>query len=370
MKVTALVTALVLTGAPAYAQLGGALGKLNKAADQAQKVKDLQVSEADERKIGEEVSATIRKEFGVYQNAAVTKYVTLVGTVLAQASARPNLKWEFVVLDTDGVNAFAAPGGIVHITRGALGLIKSEAELAGVLGHEVSHVSKKHTVNAIQKNRTVQLGTNAVAGSSEYVQAFAKATYDNIVERGFDRGDENDADQEGIRLANRAGYTPSGLATFLTKLMERNTGNADHNGLFASHPETQDRIDKIGKQIKSEKLAATATVAPRYAATIKFDVKPLAQITPVASGSKGLAGGSGANAKKEEPKKEEPKKRGLGLGLGSLSKGKQAESTQASASAGGRAVDTDRRAPGGDNPTKLTITVTPADLATFKTGIA
>jgi predicted Zn-dependent protease len=370
MKIAAFLTALVLTGAPAYAQFGGALDKLNKAAGQAQKVKDLQVSDADERKIGEEVSATIRKEFGVYQNAAVTKYVTLVGTVLAQASARPNLNWEFIVLDTDGVNAFAAPGGIVHITRGALGLIKSEAELAGVLGHEVSHVAKKHTVNAIQKNRTVQLGTSTVAGSSEYVQAFAKATYDNIVERGFDRGDENDADQEGLRLANKAGYDPSGLATFLTKLMERNKENPTRNGLFASHPETQDRIAKIGKQIKGEKLTATATVAPRYAATIKFDAKALAQITPVAPGSKGLAGGSGAPAKKEEPKAEEPKKRGLGLGLSNLSKGKQAESTQASASAGGRNLDTDRRAPGGDNPNKLPVTVTPAELTTFKTGIA
>ena len=92
------------------------------------------MSDADERKIGELVSLQVREEFGVFQNKEVTKYVTLVGTVLAQGSARPNLNWEFIVLDTDGVNAFAAPGGIIHITRGALGLVKSEAELAGVLG--------------------------------------------------------------------------------------------------------------------------------------------------------------------------------------------------------------------------------------------
>ena len=365
MKTVTFAIALMLTAAPAFAQLGGALGKLNKAADQAQKVKDLKVSEADERKIGDAVSLRVREEFGVYQNAAVTKYVTLVGTVLTQASARPDLKWEFIVLDTDGVNAFAAPGGIVHITRGALGLIKSEAELAGVLGHEVSHVSKKHTVNSIEKNRRVKLGTDVAAGSREYINAFADATYDNIVEKGFDLADENDADQEGIRLANKAGYNPSGLATFLTKLMERNKGNAEHNGLFASHPDTQARIDRIGKQIKSEKLAATAMVDARYTSTITFDVKPLAEITAVASGTKGVAGES-----KPAEKKEEPKRRGLGLGLGNLSKGKQAESTQASASAGGRAIDTDRRAGGGDNPNKLPVTLTPAEVATFKSGIA
>ena len=79
--------------------------------------------------------------------------MTLVGTVLAQASTRPDLNWEFIVLDTDGVNAFASPGGLVHITSGALGLIKSEAELAGVLGHEIAHITKKHTSTRIQKNK-------------------------------------------------------------------------------------------------------------------------------------------------------------------------------------------------------------------------
>ena len=94
----------------------------------------------------------------------MTKYVSLVGNVLAKASSRPDLKWEFIVLDTDGVNAFAAPGGLVHITKGALGLIKSEAELAGVLGHEIAHITKKHTVNAIKKSKATKMGTEE-AGS-------------------------------------------------------------------------------------------------------------------------------------------------------------------------------------------------------------
>ena len=378
MRKAALAIAVLLAASPAFAQLPGGLGKLTKAKETADKVQGLKVSEADERKIGEEVSLKVRQEFGVFQDKDVTKYVTLVGSVLAQASARPDLKWEFIVLDTDGVNAFAAPGGIVHITRGALGLIKSEAELACVLAHEVSHISKKHTVNSIQKNNTIKLGTDVTVGSREYISALTNAAYDNIVEKGFDRGDEDDADQEGVRLANKVGYNPAGLTTFLTKLMDRNKGLSDHNGLFASHPDTEARISKINKQIKAEKLNAAGLVAARYTGVITFDAKPLSDITNVTAGAKGIAEGSssssgaassGDSKGNTEAKKEEPKKKGFSLNP--LSKGGQKESTQASASAGNRAIGDDRHpTSGGGNPNKLTVTVTPAEITTFKAGIA
>ena len=219
MKPLTIALAFVLTATPAFAQIGG-LGKLVKkgrdAKEKVDQVRDIVITEADERKIGEKVSELVREEFGVYQDQDVTKYVTLVGTVLAQASSRPDLKWEFIVLDTDGVNAFASPGGLVHITKGALGLIKSEAELAGVLGHEIAHVTEKHTVNAIRKNKSVKFAADVAPGSNEYLEGIANAAYENIVEKGFDRGDEEGADEKGIRLANKVGYDPSGLATFLT----------------------------------------------------------------------------------------------------------------------------------------------------------
>ena len=373
MKTAALALVLVLSAAPAYAQLGGfgkALKKAEEAKEKTDKYRDLVVTESDKRKIGEAVSEKVRTEFGVYQDQAVTKYVTLVGTVLAQASSRPDLKWEFIVLDTDGVNAFAAPGGLVHVTRGALGFIKSEAELAGVLGHEIAHITGEHTVNAIKKNKLVKIGVDVAPGSNEYVQGLANAAYDNIVEKGFDRGDEDKADKEGIRLASKVGYNPSGLGTFLTKLAERNKSQTnERNGLFASHPETQGRISDLGKQIKSEKLAGTAMVQPRYAAAITFDVKPMSEITTVAAGTRGVTGG-GSGEKPAAEQKPAEKKKGFGLGSLNLS-GKQAESTQASASAGGRAVGTDRAAKGGDNPSKLRLpALTPAELEAFKKGIA
>jgi predicted Zn-dependent protease len=365
--VAALVFACAAGSFASEALAQSGLGKIMKRVEQAREIrKELRISESDERALGEDVSQKIRTEFGVFQDREVTRYVTLVGMVLAKSSPRPDLKWEFIVLDTDGVNAFASPGGIVHITRGALGLIKSEAELGGVLGHEIAHVTRKHTVNAIQKNKGFKLASDAVPGSRNYIGALANAAYDNIVERGFDRGDEEDADAHGIQLANNAGYSPQGLATFLTKLAERNKGVTTRNALFASHPETQGRIAKMSQQIESERLQARAAVEARYRGAIRFDARDITQIARVSDGSRGLTEGSNPPQKTAEA----PKKKGFGLGALKLSSGKQAESTQASASAGNRAVGVDRHAKGGGNPSKVAVSVTAAEVETFKKGIA
>jgi beta-barrel assembly-enhancing protease len=376
MKKPTLVVALLLVATPALAQFG--VGEITKAAGQAQKLSELSISEQEERDMGDHVSATVRSEFGVLQDAALTKYVSLVGNVLAKASTRPDLKWEFIVLDTDGVNAFAAPGGLVHITKGALGLIKNEAELAGVLGHEIAHITKKHTVNSIKRSKGTKLATDQVGSQTNFLVAqLADLAYDNIVEKGWDRGDEDDADQEGVRLANKAGYNPAGLTSFLQKLMDRNKDykGSKPNGLFATHPDTRDRISKVTKQIKTEKLTSVAMVDARYAASVKFEAMPVTAVAISKSDAKGVAG-AGSTASKEEPKKKEEKKSGGGMFGGltnKLSGGKQKESTQASASAGGRAVDPtrpDRYAAGGGNPNKVAVSISAADLGAFRKGIA
>ena len=375
MKKATLVVALLLGATPAFAQFG--VGEITKRAGQAQQLAELSISEKEERDLGDRVSTTVRSEFGVVQDAALTKYVSLVGNVLAKASSRPDLKWEFIVLDTDGVNAFAAPGGLVHITKGALGLIKTESELAGVLGHEIAHITKKHTVNSIKKSKVAKMGTEEVGSRTNYLATVvADLAYDNIVEKGWDRGDEDDADQEGVRLANKVGYNPAGLTSFLQKLMDRNKDykGSKPNGLFATHPDTRDRISKVTKQIKTETLASTATGAARYAATVKLEAKPVTAVAISTSDAKGVAG-AGSTAAKEEPKKEEKKGGGGMLGglTNKLSSGKQKESTQASASAGGRAVDPtrpDRYAAGGSNPNKVAVSISAADLEAFRKGIA
>ena len=231
-------------------QLPGGIAKGLAIAKKANDVRDLQMTDAEEQQLGEQVSEKIRTRYGVVQDAGVHRYVSLVGMALAQASTRPNLPWTFIVLDTDGVNAFAAPGGFVHITRGALALIKNEAELAGVLGHEIIHVTEKHTIRAIQKSKAVQMGADeTLSGNAALMQRAVTATYDNIVERGFGRGGENEGDEKGVALANKIGYAPHGLVAFLTTLKERNKDSTEKRGLFASHPEMQERLDRITKQI-------------------------------------------------------------------------------------------------------------------------
>jgi beta-barrel assembly-enhancing protease len=372
------MAALGIAAAPATAQLGGISGALKKA-ETVKKVVDLKVTDTEEQQIGLEVSNKVVETFGVYQDEAVAKYVTLVGAVLAQASPRPNLPWQFIVLDTDGVNAFAAPGGYVHVTRGLLGLMKDEAELAGVLAHEIIHVTEKHTVNAIQKGDTFKVASDEVGSSGGMTQALvtrvAQQAYSDILNNKFSRNDEGEADEKGVVLSNQVGYAPSGLSAALTKLADRNKDAKEPNGMFASHPLLKDRISKIDSLIKSKKLAATATVQARYAKAITWDAREVGRIATVAEGSRGLAGGEEkkADAKTADAeKKEEPKKKG-GFG-GALSKlsgsGSQAQQSQTVASAGARGVNPDRDAVGGPNKTRVPVKIGPSDIAEFKKGIA
>ena len=159
MKMWITIIAILAVARPRSRSSAASGRRVQQAQERKQQFDDMNITEEEEIKLGSDVSAKIRQRFGVVQDAAVHKYVTLVGTMLTEQTTRPKLPWTFIVLDTDGVNAFAAPGGFVHITRGALALIKSEAELAGVLGHEIAHVAQKHTVNAIRKSKGVQIGT-------------------------------------------------------------------------------------------------------------------------------------------------------------------------------------------------------------------
>jgi predicted Zn-dependent protease len=354
---------------PAHAQFGGLLDK----AQQAKKAKDaldkLNISEAEEIKLGADVSLKVRTRFGVVQDPAVHQYVTLLGMAIAEQTERPGLPWQFIVLDTDGVNAFASPGGFVHITRGALGLIKNEAELAAVLSHEIGHVAHKHTVDAIRKaNAEKLLSEAALADRGPFLDRFANMAYDMVLEGKFDRGDELDADKYSVALTQKLGYSPGTLADFLTRLAERNKDQPERNGLFASHPETRERIEKIRQMAGSK---AGATVQPRYAANIKYKAADVTTIAVVVEGAAGLAGSGKDSGKTDgkDAKKEEPKK-GFGLGALRRSTGAEQQTAQVSASGGARGVGPDRAAKGGDNPAIVKTTVTAAEVAAFKKGIA
>jgi hypothetical protein len=375
-----LSPALVIVGVLAAAQPAfGQFGAIEKGLKRAKQANDMIWTDEKERQLGESVSAQIRARFGVVQDQAVHKYVTLVGTTVAQQSSRPNIPWTFIVLDTDGVNAFASPGGFIHITRGALALLQNEAELAGVLAHEIGHVAQKHTINAIRKSKMVEVGTEEAAGDRVLIDKFAQMAYTNIIENSFDRGDEMDADKVGITAANKAGYAPQGLNAFLTRLGERNKAATTRNGMFASHPDLKARQDGITKLIEKEKLTASATVEARYKSNITYTPTEVTEIPTVAEGAAGLVSGGKTAAPTEDQKKQEKEaeQKKKGFGLGSLAKpfgggggGNEKQSAQVSASAGARGVAPDRDAQGGSNPALVAVQVTPADIAEFKKGIA
>ena len=366
LSVIAGITVLVLGGPlPAAGEQLGQIGKIGGAVKKANEVRDLQVTDAEEQQLGAAVSERIRTRYGVVQDAAVHRYVTLVGTALAQVSTRPGLAWTFIVLDTDGVNAFAAPGGYVHITRGALALIQSEAELAGVLGHEIVHVTEKHTIESIQKSKAVQMGSSeTLSGSSALLEKAVTATYDNIVEKGFGREEENESDDKGIALADKVGYAATGLSGFLTRLKDRNKDATEKRGLFASHPEMQSRLDNIKKEIAAQKLTATATLEDRYRKFISYTPKPLTEIATVTPGSAGLTG----DTAKAEPKKEEPKKKSGGFGLSKMmpTGGGEKQQAQVTGSGSARGVDPEKDSTGGANPKLVPVKLAAADLVAFK----
>jgi hypothetical protein len=282
------------------------------------------------------------------------------------------MAWSFIVLDTDAVNAFAAPGGFVHITRGALALVQNEAELAGVLAHEVIHVTEKHTIHAIQKNKTIEMGANeTLSGNAALLNRVVDNVYQDLIEKGFGRAEENESDEKGVVIANMVGYAPQGLSAFLTRLQERNKDAKEKRGLFASHPEMKERLDRLAKQIQNSKLTSAATVEARYKKNITYKPVPQTEIAVVEAGTAGLTGGgtkpaATTEAKKEEPKKEEPKKKGFGLSRMLPTGGSEQKSSQASASGGTRGLDPERDAKGGSNPQPVPVKILAADLTAFK----
>jgi predicted Zn-dependent protease len=361
----AMVCAVLVTFTAGEA-VGGQLGAITKRAKQ---FRDIQMSDEDEQRLGEAVSQRIRERYGVVQDPAVHKYVTLVGRVLASASSRPDLTWRFIVLDTDGVNALAAPGGYIHITRGALSLLRSEAELAGVLGHEIEHVTEKHTIKAIQKSKAIQMGAEETLSGNAALFNKLVDKASEMVMAGFGRSEELEADRDGVELANKAGYAPDGLAVFLRTIMERNKNSSEKQGLFASHPEMEERLTKLGATIKSKKLAAPVTLEARLSQHITYRPVPVEAVATVPQGAAGLTGGSGKPAEDEEKKTEEPPKKKRGFGLSSLrapSLGSEKKSAEVTGSGASRGVDRERDAKGGSNPKAVAVTISAADLAAFK----
>lgn len=388
MFATRIITAILvfnMISIPVSAQFG----RLKKILDTAKTLSDINIDEEDERALGETISQNIRDVFGVVQDQDVTRYVTLVGLVVAEKSSRPHLGYQFIVLDSDSVNAFAAPGGFIHITRGALAQMKSEAELAGVLAHEVAHITEKHTIKGIQKMKGFELAEDqtSIAGDTALLQQVAdKAT--EAVFQGFSRKEEMEADQQGVHFASAASYNPDGLMKFLQNLENRYADRKQKAGLFSSHPDLKARIKEIQEEIEDEDLAkeASVTLPERFTSHIEYEPRPVSEAEGSVEGARALAETDSASDEKTdsaaedkqaatqtEPKKEEEEKKKSGGFLSRLAnplgRGDEQQSAEVTGTAAARGVeppDTEygKEKPG--NPVLVVVMITPEELQAFK----
>lgn len=216
-------------------------------------------SEDEELLIGANTATLLLAKAPLLDDPAVQAYVNSVGMWVAQNSERPELAWHFAVLNNRAVGAYAAPGGYVFITSGLLAQMNSEAELAGVLAHEVAHVVRKHHLQAIQQNAGAGLLTNlsllAVQASQASSSSPAASSLQdtkkfeqlvtNVYTRGLDRGDEYEADAMGAVIATRAGYDSYGLATVLQSLASMKQDDATLLTFLKVHPNIGDRLTQL-----------------------------------------------------------------------------------------------------------------------------
>src|SRR5450759_4885219 len=209
-------------------------------------------SEAEEVAIGRQIAGNLLGAAPLVPDRQLQKYVNNVGRWVASQSERPDLAWHFGVIDTDDINAFAAPGGYIFVTRGLYRLLNEESELAGVLGHEIGHVIRKHHLKILQKSRVVDQGGKLLggqAGGNENIRNLI-GNGAELVARSLDKNAEFEADRIAVVVAARAGYEAFGLPQVLQEI--GHSGNDDRVALlFKTHPHPDERFARLGDAMDS-----------------------------------------------------------------------------------------------------------------------
>lgn len=279
LSAVALVLTLFAASCAVLEKGTDVLNTANKVADDVNTVKTVgeklrssfaDITEEEEYYIGRSVAAMILSRYSVYQNDALTQYVNTVGNAVALFSDRPEIYagYHFLVLDTEEVNALAAPGGLIFVTKGLLRRCKDEETLGLILAHEVGHVAAKHGLQAIKKSRLTDafmfLGTQAVqrfgpqevARLTTLFEGVLSDIVEQLVVRGYDRASEYEADGLAVKFGARTGYEPGSILRFL-KTMVGDKSTASGKGWFKTHPSPEDRISSATKAI------AALSSAPR-----------------------------------------------------------------------------------------------------------
>ncbi len=220
------------------------------------------ISEEEEYYIGRAVAAIILSMYPAYQDDDLTRYVNSVGMAVAYHSDRPETfsGYHFLVLDTEEVNALSAPSGFIFISKGLLKRCRNEEMLGCILAHEVGHIQEKHGLQAIKNSRLIDafalIGEKAMEKYgpeklTKLTDVFEDALGDiagRLIERGYDRKYEYEADRLSIEIAARTGYDPMGLIDFL-ETMREDSSQGEGKGWFKTHPSAGDRIERAQKEI-------------------------------------------------------------------------------------------------------------------------
>lgn len=248
-----LFVVLLLVCGPAQAQLNF---NLNRALES---VKNLgrataEIDEKQEVEIGRDMAARLLGAAPLANDARLQRYVNNVGRWLASQTERAELPWQFGVLEAPQLNAFAVPGGTIFVTRGLVQRMRSEAELAGVLAHEIAHVLKKHHLKAIQKAAQASLAGEALSmalrDSNSAPRAKLVSFGTEMYARGLDKADELEADRLGIVIAARAGYDSYGLPAVLQTLQAMNPQDSGLSLMFKTHPAPGERLEALGEKMQ------------------------------------------------------------------------------------------------------------------------
>lgn len=206
------------------------------------------VSREEEVAIGRQIVGNLLGAAPLVKDPKLQKYINNVGAWVALQSERPDLPWHFGVIESTDVNAFAAPGGYIFVTRGLYRLLSNEAQLAGVLAHEIGHVIRKHHLKLLQQERMVELGGKLLskqAGDNGSVQKVIGSGAE-VVARSLDKNAEFEADRIAAVLGARAGYEPFAFPEVLQNIGHFAKNDGQVALLFKTHPLPDDRLDKLG----------------------------------------------------------------------------------------------------------------------------
>jgi beta-barrel assembly-enhancing protease len=236
---------------PLASAVGGAAGVDSRITDTAVAgityAEKISITPESEDSMGQAVAISLTNTYPLTEDEALNEYVSMVGLTIVNASDRPVGNWQFGVLETPDVNAFAGPNGYIFVTRGALDQMENEAQLAGVLAHEVTHVLHHHGLEGVKADAGADFLKSVadanIKDSTGLVQQFGTPMVTTVLKSGYSQGQEHDADQTGIKLMVAAGYDPNGLPQFLQKLQGAS------GGPFSTHPGKPERIAKARQQI-------------------------------------------------------------------------------------------------------------------------